>query len=82
MCRLFASLVSLAVGKWRCGGVNRVGQTGAFCVSSVSECQAAQCDRRTHSDAVVQRSVHPATQDKTVAPACRPPPQQARQAAV
>jgi len=31
-----------------CGGVNWVGRTSAF---SVGVCRAAQCDRRTHSDA-------------------------------
>ena len=53
-------------------------QTGAFCVGV---CRAAQCDRRTHSDA--ERTFIVRTrQDKTAArpaPASRPPPPRRRQ---
>jgi len=58
-----------------------VSQTGAFCVYTVvcvRVCPAAQCDRRTHSEAertcpAVSSHRH-TSQDKTAAPASRPPP--------
>ena len=64
-----------------CGGVNWVGPT-ARQVRSASECSAAQCDRRTHSDGertcpAVNSHRH-TRQDKTAAPACRPPPPRRR----
>jgi len=54
-----------------------------LCLVCVGVCRAAQCDRRTHSDAertcpAVNSHRH-TRQDKTAAPACRPPPPRRRQ---
>jgi len=52
-------------------------QTGAFFVWSVSECvgrRSATAGRTPTQNALARRSIHTATPDKTVAPACRPPP--------
>ena len=64
---------------WRCEFIRPDRQTSAFCVAV---CRAAQCDRRTHSDGertcpTVNSHRH-TRRDKTVAPACRPPPQRRR----
>jgi len=64
---------------WRCELSPPDRQTSAF---SVGVCSAAQCDRRTHSDGertcpAVNSHRH-TRQDKTAAPACRPPPPRRR----
>jgi len=58
---------------WRCELSRPDRQTGAFCVGV---CRAAQCDRWTHPDTV--NSHRHTRHDKTVAPACRPPPPRRR----
>ena len=72
-----------------CGGENwwsrpdrRQPYRCVLCLVCVGVCPAAQCDRRTHSDAEricpVVKSHRHTRQDKTAAPAYRPPPPRRR----
>jgi len=71
----WATVLSCLV--WRCELSWPDSQTGAFCVWSVPQCvgrRSATAGRTPTQNALARRSIHTATPDKTVAPACRPPP--------